>query len=59
MLFKVRDQDFYFSPSTNQETSCDQSEGSCSSEEEEWKSDRRSESDSESSRYLFLLVLNF
>ncbi|XP_053773178.1 bromodomain and WD repeat-containing protein 1 isoform X3 [Desmodus rotundus] len=37
------------SSSIRHETSCDQSEGSCSSEEEEWKSDRRSESDSESS----------
>ncbi|XP_036898863.1 bromodomain and WD repeat-containing protein 1 isoform X1 [Sturnira hondurensis] len=37
------------SGSIRHETSCDQSEGSCSSEEEEWKSDRRSESDSESS----------
>nr|XP_023485932.1 bromodomain and WD repeat-containing protein 1 isoform X1 [Equus caballus] len=37
------------SSSVRHETSCDQSEGSCSSEEEEWKSDRRSESDSESS----------
>ncbi|XP_074181334.1 bromodomain and WD repeat-containing protein 1 isoform X4 [Rhinolophus sinicus] len=36
------------SSSIRHETSCDQSEGSCSSEEEEWKSDRRSESDSES-----------
>ncbi|KAK2089642.1 Bromodomain and WD repeat-containing protein 1 [Saguinus oedipus] len=31
------------------ETSCDQSEGSCSSEEDEWRSDRKSESYSESS----------
>nr|XP_054361072.1 bromodomain and WD repeat-containing protein 1 [Mirounga angustirostris] len=37
------------SSSMRHETSCDQSEGSCSSEEEEWRSDRRSESDSESS----------
>uniref|UniRef100_A0A8D1BAW4 Bromodomain and WD repeat-containing protein 1 n=1 Tax=Sus scrofa TaxID=9823 RepID=A0A8D1BAW4_PIG len=37
------------SSSMRHETSCDQSEVSCSSEEEEWKSDRRSESDSESS----------
>ncbi|XP_036755176.2 bromodomain and WD repeat-containing protein 1 isoform X1 [Manis pentadactyla] len=37
------------SSSVRHETSCDQSEGSCSSSEEEWKSDRRSESDSESS----------
>nr|ACG69450.1 bromodomain and WD repeat-containing protein 1 (predicted) [Otolemur garnettii] len=37
------------SSSTRQETSCDQSEGSCSSEEDEWKSDRKSESYSESS----------
>ncbi|XP_019511306.1 PREDICTED: bromodomain and WD repeat-containing protein 1 [Hipposideros armiger] len=37
------------SSSIRHETSCDQSEGSCSSEEEEWKSDRRSESYSESS----------
>lgn len=37
------------SSSGRHETSCDQSEGSCSSEEEEWKSDRRSGSDSESS----------
>ncbi|XP_036098678.1 bromodomain and WD repeat-containing protein 1 isoform X1 [Molossus molossus] len=37
------------SSSSIRHTSCDQSEGSCSSEEEEWKSDRRSESDSESS----------
>ncbi|XP_058152229.1 bromodomain and WD repeat-containing protein 1 isoform X2 [Dasypus novemcinctus] len=37
------------SSSVRNETSCDQSEGSCSSEEEEWKSDRKSESDSESS----------
>ncbi|KAB1283220.1 Bromodomain and WD repeat-containing protein 1 [Camelus dromedarius] len=37
---------------SQKETSCDPSEGSCSSsEEEEWKSDRRSDSDSESSRY--------
>ncbi|KAM9694760.1 bromodomain and WD repeat-containing protein 1 isoform 4-T4 [Trichechus inunguis] len=36
------------SSSVRRETSCDQSEGSCSSEEE-WKSDRKSESDSESS----------
>ncbi|XP_004631827.1 bromodomain and WD repeat-containing protein 1 isoform X2 [Octodon degus] len=35
--------------SIRQETSCDQSEGSCSSEEDEWKSDRKSESYSESS----------
>ncbi|EPY73079.1 hypothetical protein CB1_045366001 [Camelus ferus] len=40
------------SSSVRHETSCDPSEGSCSSsEEEEWKSDRRSDSDSESSRY--------
>ncbi|XP_013360293.1 PREDICTED: bromodomain and WD repeat-containing protein 1 isoform X2 [Chinchilla lanigera] len=38
--------------SVRQETSCDQSEGSCSSEEDEWKSDRKSESYSESSRRL-------
>ncbi|XP_046956115.1 bromodomain and WD repeat-containing protein 1 [Lynx rufus] len=37
------------SSSGRHETSCDQSEGSCSSEEEEWRSDRRSQSDSESS----------
>ncbi|XP_036206000.1 bromodomain and WD repeat-containing protein 1 isoform X3 [Myotis myotis] len=37
------------SSSSIRHTSCDQSEASCSSEEEEWKSDRRSESDSESS----------
>nr|XP_031315547.1 bromodomain and WD repeat-containing protein 1 isoform X2 [Camelus dromedarius] len=38
------------SSSVRHETSCDPSEGSCSSsEEEEWKSDRRSDSDSESS----------
>uniref|UniRef100_A0A8C0TJ56 Bromodomain and WD repeat-containing protein 1 n=1 Tax=Canis lupus familiaris TaxID=9615 RepID=A0A8C0TJ56_CANLF len=37
------------SSSSIRHTSCDQSEGSCSSEEEEWRSDRRSESDSESS----------
>ncbi|XP_044106851.1 bromodomain and WD repeat-containing protein 1 isoform X2 [Neovison vison] len=37
------------SSSMRHETSCDQSEGSCSSEEEEWRSDRRSESDSASS----------
>ncbi|KAL1788623.1 bromodomain and WD repeat-containing protein 1, partial [Sigmodon hispidus] len=37
------------SGSVRHETSCDQSEGSCSSEDDEWKSDRRSESDSESS----------
>ncbi|XP_060054692.1 bromodomain and WD repeat-containing protein 1 isoform X1 [Erinaceus europaeus] len=37
------------SSSVRHETSCDQSDGSCSSEEEEWKSDRRSGSDSESS----------
>ncbi|XP_037687468.1 bromodomain and WD repeat-containing protein 1-like isoform X2 [Choloepus didactylus] len=36
------------SSSVRHETSCDQSEGSCFSEEE-WKSDRKSESDSESS----------
>ncbi|XP_004842422.1 bromodomain and WD repeat-containing protein 1 isoform X1 [Heterocephalus glaber] len=35
--------------SARHETSCDQSEGSCSSEEDEWKSDRKSESYSESS----------
>ncbi|XP_063080594.1 bromodomain and WD repeat-containing protein 1 isoform X2 [Cavia porcellus] len=35
--------------SVRQETSCDQSEGSCSSEDDEWKSDRKSESYSESS----------
>ncbi|KAL2805428.1 bromodomain and WD repeat-containing protein 1 isoform A [Daubentonia madagascariensis] len=34
---------------SQKETSCDQSEGSCSSEEDEWKSDRKSESYSESS----------
>lgn len=45
------------SSSVRHETSCDQSEGSCSSEEEEWKSDRRSESDSESSRALHLDIL--
>ncbi|XP_006886837.1 PREDICTED: bromodomain and WD repeat-containing protein 1-like [Elephantulus edwardii] len=37
------------SSSVRHDTSCDQSEVSCSSEEEEWKSDRKSESDSESS----------
>ncbi|XP_045396638.1 bromodomain and WD repeat-containing protein 1 [Lemur catta] len=37
------------SSSVRHETSCDQSEGSCSSEEDEWKSDRKSESYSESS----------
>ncbi|XP_062934566.1 bromodomain and WD repeat-containing protein 1 [Cynocephalus volans] len=37
------------SSSIRHETSCDQSEGSCSSEEDEWKSDRKSESYSESS----------
>ncbi|XP_076975178.1 bromodomain and WD repeat-containing protein 1 isoform X2 [Tamandua tetradactyla] len=37
------------SSSVRHETSCDQSEGSCSSEEEEWRSDRKTESDSESS----------
>uniref|UniRef100_A0A8I3WAD6 Bromodomain and WD repeat-containing protein 1 n=1 Tax=Callithrix jacchus TaxID=9483 RepID=A0A8I3WAD6_CALJA len=34
---------------SHKETSCDQSEGSCSSEEDEWRSDRKSESYSESS----------
>uniref|UniRef100_H0VHP2 Uncharacterized protein n=1 Tax=Cavia porcellus TaxID=10141 RepID=H0VHP2_CAVPO len=34
---------------SQKETSCDQSEGSCSSEDDEWKSDRKSESYSESS----------
>ncbi|XP_078214538.1 bromodomain and WD repeat-containing protein 1 isoform X3 [Callithrix jacchus] len=37
------------SSSVRHETSCDQSEGSCSSEEDEWRSDRKSESYSESS----------
>ncbi|XP_036059554.1 bromodomain and WD repeat-containing protein 1 isoform X1 [Onychomys torridus] len=38
------------SGSVGHETSCDdQSEGSCSSEDDEWRSDRRSDSDSESS----------
>ncbi|XP_062060910.1 bromodomain and WD repeat-containing protein 1 isoform X1 [Lepus europaeus] len=37
------------SGSVRHETSCDQSEGSCSSEEDEWKSDRKSDSFSESS----------
>ncbi|KAM6224854.1 bromodomain and WD repeat-containing protein 1 [Rhynchocyon petersi] len=37
------------SSSVRHDTSCDQSEISCSSEEEEWKSDRKSESDSDSS----------
>ncbi|XP_008825134.2 bromodomain and WD repeat-containing protein 1 isoform X2 [Nannospalax galili] len=37
------------SGSVRHETSCDQSEGSCSSEDDEWKSDRKSESYSESS----------
>ncbi|XP_008054964.1 bromodomain and WD repeat-containing protein 1 isoform X2 [Carlito syrichta] len=37
------------SSSIRHETSCDQSEGSCSSEEDEWRSDRKSESYSESS----------
>ncbi|XP_071471126.1 bromodomain and WD repeat-containing protein 1 isoform X1 [Marmota flaviventris] len=37
------------SGSGRQETSCDQSEGSYSSEEDEWKSDRKSESYTESS----------
>ncbi|KAL6072512.1 hypothetical protein STEG23_030756, partial [Scotinomys teguina] len=36
------------SGSVRHETSCDQSEGSCSSEDDEWRSDRRTESDSES-----------
>ncbi|XP_029400449.1 bromodomain and WD repeat-containing protein 1 isoform X4 [Mus pahari] len=34
--------------SVRHETSCDQSEGSCSSEDDEWRSDRRSGSDSDS-----------
>ncbi|ELW67902.1 Bromodomain and WD repeat-containing protein 1 [Tupaia chinensis] len=37
------------SSSIRQETSCDPSDGSCSSDEDEWKSDRKSESYSESS----------
>nr|XP_045005740.1 bromodomain and WD repeat-containing protein 1 isoform X2 [Jaculus jaculus] len=37
------------SDSVRHETSCDPSEGSCSSEDDEWKSDRKSESYSESS----------
>ncbi|KAM4888487.1 bromodomain and WD repeat-containing protein 1 isoform 1-T1 [Thomomys bottae] len=37
------------SSSVRHETSCDQSEGSCSSDDDEWKSDRKSESYSESS----------
>lgn len=36
------------SGSVRHETSCDQSEGSCSSEDDEWRSDRRSGSDSDS-----------
>ncbi|XP_055470794.1 bromodomain and WD repeat-containing protein 1 isoform X1 [Psammomys obesus] len=42
------------SGSNRHETSCDQSEASCSSEDDEWKSDRRTDSDSSSdssSRY--------
>ncbi|XP_051006254.1 bromodomain and WD repeat-containing protein 1 [Acomys russatus] len=37
------------SGSVRRESSCEQSEASCSSEDDEWKSDRRTESDSESS----------